>query len=650
MKSNTPTPLARATVVVVVALCAAGVGSPAPSAAQVLCPRVTSEHNADTTDLTRFRQYHRWREKEGNALAIAVWQYLCDRETGLYHMNTVNDGSDPWSEYSTVRDPLKLINVYNVGYCGIFGPVLDGIFQGIGFPQGRSFGVSGWNHCTTEVWYDGGWHYLDLDVRGTLLKPDGAVASLEEARTDRRLWTEPPCPIEPFFPKDLDKGRVFEIYRDSRIDYFYRWFQMGHTMDFRLRPGESLTRWWRPQDGRWHHQSAYNTGFVRELLEREPRGYKSNHPEFSIWTQGNGLWHYAPDLTEASCDFQRGVYSADNLAPGPAGLQLETPGVGEAVFEVFTPWIIVPQVNDLDDTEDDSRASVVALEVTRPVRVLVSRDHGASWQLAATATPAQPTVDLTPWVAGGYGYLLKLQTDGDSHQPVIRRLTLDTWVQVAPISLPRLARGQNRCCYAMGDRYGRLTQPMFVLPNAADPEDLRKYVRQLPDDYDVERRTARIRGDVVLEVAAPPGSKIAWLTPGACFNTFQNDAARNTDNRIAYAVNRPVKFQEIYRADVPTWVNHWRYQWDQDLLLDEPAQTVFVRYTGRPGVNVLRATAHLIPDRKSQTAIEITHAYRQGSQVIEHVVRMAGPGEYTVDVDGEPENLFLRMAVPSSSH
>ena len=46
--------------------------------AAVPCPRVTSEHNADTTDLGRFRQFAHWKDKTGNDLAIAIWQYLCE--------------------------------------------------------------------------------------------------------------------------------------------------------------------------------------------------------------------------------------------------------------------------------------------------------------------------------------------------------------------------------------------------------------------------------------------------------------------------------------------------------------------------------------------------------------------------------------------
>ncbi|MEE8450321.1 MAG: hypothetical protein V3R99_00350 [Thermoguttaceae bacterium] len=620
------------------------------ASAEVLCPRVTSEHNADLSDLGRFRQYHKWKDKKDQELAVAIWQYLCDRQTGLFHMNTVNDGPDPWGEYSTVRDPVKLMNVYNVGYCGIFGPTLDGVFQGVGFEDGRAFGVPGWNHCTTEVWYNGGWHYFDLDVRGALMKPDGTIASVAEAQTDRDLWVNPQRKIEPFFPKDGDKAKVFEIYRDSRIDHFYRWFQMGHVMDFRLRQGETFTRWWRPQGGRWHHLNAYNTGFVRALLEKDPIGYKSNHPEFSVWTQGNGLWQYEPNLTAASSDFRDGARSVRNLRPGSEGLTLLADGTGEAVFEVFTPWIIVPKVGNLDDESDDTEASIVTLDAAGPATVLVSLDHGKTWKQVATAGRGKTAVDLSEWVKGTYGFLLKLQTAGRADELVLRRMTIETWVQVAPISLPRLVSGENRCSYEMGDRYGKPTMPMLVAPNVADPEDLEKYVVEMPEDHDVQRKTARIRGDVILKLEAPENTTIAWFTAGACFNTYQNQGAKNTDNRIAYAVDEPTNFREIYKAAVPTWVNHWRYQWDEDVRLDEPAKVVFVKYTGKPGVNVLRATVHLKPEKTPQGAVRITHAYKVGDRLVEKVVEMQQPDDYTIDVDGEPENVFIRMAVPSRAN
>jgi len=616
--------------------------------AAVPCPRVTCEHNADVTDLSRFRQFARWKHKTGNDLAIAVWQYLCDRQTGLYHMNEVIDGPDPSKEYATVRDPLKLLNVYNVGYCGIFGPALDGIFQGIGFEQGRSFGIPKWAHSTTEVWYDNAWHYFDLDLRGALLRADGVVASLAEARTHRELWTAPLRRIEPFFPKDTDKGRVFDIYRASDIDYYYRQFQSGHTMDFVLRQGESLTRWWRPQGGRWHHIDTYHqTPWLKSLIAQDPPGYKSNHADFSVWTQGNGLWQYEPNLQAPSTDFEDGMYAVENLRSGAEGATFVADGVGRAVVEVFTPWIIVPQVGVMDDPEDDGGASVMTLEAAVPLTLELSLDGGRTWTEISKVPPGVARLDVTRQVKGTYGYLARLAGEGRAGQTALRSLRIETWVQVAPISLPRLMAGQNRCRYEAGDRYGKQTVPAFVLPNVADPEHLRKFVQEMPSRYDPSQLTSRIQGDVVLKLTSAPGTKIDWFTAGAAFTTHQGTHASRTANRIAYAVGQPQEFQEIYRSEVPEWVNHWRYQWDQDVCLPEPAETVYVRYTGAPAVNVLRATLHQIAPRPPQQAVQITHGYLIGGRPMEKTVDLTGPSDYTVIVDGEPENVFLRMTVPS---
>ena len=385
-----------------------------PAIAKVTCVRVTSEHTADTTDLQRFRQFGQWKDKTGNELALAVWKYLSDYETGLYHFNEVLDGSDPFDEYATVRDPLKILNVYNMAYCGIFGPVLDGIFQGVGFEQGRAFGLERWNHCATEVWYDGGWHYLDVDVRGVLLGSDGTVASLQQAQQDRNLWVAPAKPIEPFFPKDEDKAKLFDIYHDSHVDYYYRWFQGSHTMDFYLRQGESFTRWWTPQGGRWHHLPRYSqTKWVRELIATPPVGMKPNHRDFTRWNHGNGLFHYAPRLSGDSTDFRDGAYAVRNLAPGEGGLHLINAGDAEVVFEVFTPYIIVAKINDLDDPNDDAEASVVTVDAAVPLDLAVSLDHGLTWQQAGKVQSGRNAVDLTRLVRGTYGYLLRLSAAGE---------------------------------------------------------------------------------------------------------------------------------------------------------------------------------------------------------------------------------------------
>ncbi len=619
------------------------------SAAKVTCVRLTSEHTADTTDLQRFRQFHEWHDKTGNDLALAVWKYLCGYETGLYHFNEILEGPDTFDEYATVRDPLKILNVYNMAYCGIFGPVMDGIFQGIGFEQGRSFGVEAWNHCATEVWYDDSWHYFDLDVRGVLADANGTVVSLDEARRNRALWINPPVRIEPFFPKDEDKNKVFEIYRDSRIHYQYRWFEGGHSMDFYLRQGESFTRWWTPQGGRWHHLPRYtDTKWVRGLIETDPVGMKPNHRNFTKWNHGNGLLHYAPNLSQASTDFADGIYAVENLTPGSDGLHLIKSGRGEVIFEVFTPYIIVAKVNKLEDMNDDAEASVVKIKTGLPVNIEISFDHGITWQTGGQSEAGdESTVDLTRLVNGTYGYLVKLAASGPAGAAAIKSLAIDTWVQIAPISLPRLKKGRNRLQYETGDRYGLATTAMLVTPNTAAPDDLKKYLVTMPQDYDPQRATCRIRGDVILRLAAPAGKKIAWFNAGATFRTHQGRQATDTDNRIAYSVGRPDNFKEIYKSSVPTWVNHWRYNWDTDVVLGEPADEVFVKYTGNPGLNTICACLHLVSEQSQQSGVRIVHGYRIGGQLHSETRYMSEPGLYVVDCDSEPENVFVEISVPS---
>ncbi len=119
-----------------------------------------------------------------------------------------------------------------------------------------------------------------------------------------------------------------------------------------------------------------------------------------------------------------------------------------------------------------------------------------------------------------------------------------------------------------------------------------------------------------------------------------------TDNRISYSVDRSGEFEEIHRSNVPTWVNHWRYNWDGDVVLPEPAETVYVRYTANTGLNTIRACLHLVSEVPSYDRLRIVHVYRLGGEVVEKERLVVAPADYRLDCQSEPENVYLKIEAP----
>jgi hypothetical protein len=135
-----------------------------------------------------------------------------------------------------------------------------------------------------------------------------------------------------------------------------------------------------------------------------------------------------------------------------------------------------------------------------------------------------------------------------------------------------------------GDHYGLPTRVTEIRTNGSQRDDFFKHLHAPPADFDPQRKTARAKGPFVVEVEAPPRSKIAWFSAGGNFATHQGDAARQTRNEMAYALEKPADFRVFYEADVPDDQAHWHYNADREVKLDVPARTVFIRYVGDPGV------------------------------------------------------------------
>jgi hypothetical protein len=610
-----------------------------PANAHEHAPRVLSPHNADTYSLKTFGLFARWRDLAGDAKVYELFKYLADARTGLYPLGVPAwEGREELSEFGAVRDPIKMLNVYPIGHCGTLGPTMAGIIEGLGIGAARTLVLPGFHHVVAEARYGEKWHYLDLDLRAVFRRADGTLASLEEARRDAFLWKGPSGPL--FFPLD-SLAAVRDAYIQTAIEPRHGVASGGHTMDYILRRGETFTRWWKPQGGRWNHHPSYGVRpFPRDIIEAEPRGPKCKHASFTVHTHGNGRFVYRPDLAAGSADFADGARDRLNVRPGPSGLELETPGEGHATFEFRTPYVIVPLVGDLDHLEDDREASVVRVEGTG-VRLATSLDNGLTW----TDVDAEgDAADLTRHVAGTYGYLLRVALRGQG--AVLKALEVTTWVQVHPASLPSLRKGTNHMRYVNGDHHGLPTH-VLEIRDGEDRESLWKHLVEPPLDFDPQRKTRRIVGPFVVRVPAPPGCRIAWFSAGASFVTHQGDEAPATRNSMAYAADRPAEYRVLYEAKVPAGNAHWHYNADVEAQLDEPAKVLFLRYVGDPGVNRIRIYAHCLRETPcASSPVQITHGWREEGNLRTHSVRLEGAGIYDVVADGEPEDEFIEIAVP----
>ena len=79
--------------------------------ADATSPWVTSEHVADTSSMEAFAEHAEWKNLAGQPRALAIWKYLTDNETGVYHFNPAREGPDRRDmQLHVVRDPVKMLN------------------------------------------------------------------------------------------------------------------------------------------------------------------------------------------------------------------------------------------------------------------------------------------------------------------------------------------------------------------------------------------------------------------------------------------------------------------------------------------------------------------------------------------------------------
>ncbi|PYT30342.1 MAG: hypothetical protein DMG57_08840 [Acidobacteria bacterium] len=631
--------------------------------AQVYSPRVLVKDQIDSSDLSGlvrgiYAQAHASTPREK---AEAVWRFfLTDGrfvKPGFWYHIAGWAYEEPQGE---VLDPVKLLNSYGFGLCYHIAPLLEATWKAGGFEDARVWFLTG--HTVAEVFYDGAYHYFDSDMMGYNAIGTGdprrlPVASVHQIEQNGQIILSKltgPRDVDrksveyPWYPADVREAAIdglaelFTTTDDNRLFPFTRYSE-GHSMEFTLRPGERMIRYFRPEEAALFYLPYKNTDKGWEEFPQEIDQYQIRTKDGPRCQKDGRYWstgriEYTPLLSDPHAYYSKAA--------------------GEAVFEVLSPYVMI-----------DGKFSV-ELDREGSVAFETSTDGGKSWTTAGQITgkhlTASPHVDshsahgVLTSISGHYGYLLKVLTPDGAQ---INRLNITARFQVNPRTLPALAAGSNELVYSAGAAEQWRSVPVAPerIRSASAPSTRRQQFAQRADNirYVAEQSQGFLAavdtnpGYLVFEIGTRNGAPISGFDAGGRFLDIRNGEA---PDKLTAEVRRTA-----YRSEVPpehrkAWLEWalnpegpytvlWHYdpdlKWKDRAPIDRTlrwpevfrqvrslprgTRQAYVRYRLEGiALDSLRL-AVISPQEIKSPIVEVTHLWHEGAQARSHVERISEP-------------------------
>lgn len=427
------------------------------SFAQVYSPDLTKVGQADTTSLKTLAQdiYKHYNAHTDREKAEAIWRfYLTDGrfvKPGMFYHIAGWAYEEPVGQ---VLDPMKLLNSYGFGLCYQDNPLLAATWQAGGFKHVRVWFLTG--HTVAEVFYDGAYHYFDSDMMGYNPIGNGPlkqrdVASVYQLEHNPKIilsnvtspTTSNPKTVDyPWYPADVRAGAMdglADLFTTTNDNYLYAYNRVphGHTMDFVLRPGEKMIRYFAP--------TPANLSYVPHAFDGKD-------------------WEVSPDIAHWNMKTTNGPRSEKDHRMWATGeIEYRPAGTGDAAilkhgsdttytFSMPSPYVII-----------DANFSVQASLPSASDKLVAetSVDGGRTWRQSAELSgpfngpwnvkPARVAGESGQFsaVSGSYGYLARFSLQGKK-KPSVQNFALTTVFQLNPRTLPTLTPGENVMEYKSG--------------------------------------------------------------------------------------------------------------------------------------------------------------------------------------------------------
>ncbi len=623
-------------------------------------PWIVSEHVPDFSTLDSLVADRRFAGKSGEELAIALWQVMVDAELGIFHYCPAQEmlwGKD-------VYDPLKVFNVYGFTICHCHANVLAMLCRAAGFDS-RIANITG--HEGTEVFYDGRWHYFDADIQMFhRLRPprDDVIASRQDTYEDPSLVSDQPNPSFPYHIPDRLPERFARLY-ESEPEYPDVMEEKIHSMDFRLRPGEEMTRYFHHR-GRWVVFPTYPAAFTRWRAETGPEG-----PTERFWPRrqwGNGFFRYAPDLTDGSRDAEIGADSLDGLTPSPAGLAAGSSG-GAAVFAFESPYVYCGMPDPMRRLPPvDGAVLQAAFDLPEGASASIEAASERStrwkplWVSGGRSGRVECKVDFTELADARYRLRLRFALLGEA--ATLRSFETRLWFMVSPHSLPALtAAGENRMSLHCRDRFGLATRPIMIETRTDEPDWSEKTFATANLRHDPESWQRLIPEDasrpwqVVYELAAPEGGTMAWVSAYAIIEGRKpGEPGDGQTVRIEIADAPDGPWTTIRERPILEHKLGWHFGVFGEGRFGGGSQRGYVRFSARKGANGFRILGHYAdPGAEPGAApLEVEHAWYEvhedvGRRLHTHRETITTESaEYVVRCERQPHDESITLRVPST--
>lgn len=641
--------------------------------AQVYSPKIMTPDQVDTTNLKTlardiYRNAHAVTDREK---AQAIWRfYLTDGrfvKPGIFYHIPGWAYEEPLGE---VLDPIKLVNSYGFGLCYQIAPLLQATWEAGGFEHTRVWFLTG--HTVAEVFYDGQYHYYDSDMMGYTTVGDDPfttshVASVEELESDRNILlgklatakqVKAGAVDSPWYNADVRAGAIgdlADLFSSTENNYVYAYtrYPQGHSMDFVLRPGERMIRYYSQANSNLRYLPYTTDGqhwqeFAKDydaslLVKNGPRSEKDPRR----WS--TGLIEYHPLLRSSS----------DKTS--------ET----QIVYSMPSPYVIF-----------GARFSMFAslLSAEQSLVVETSTDAGHTWTLASTlhgpfsgtwetkpATVDQSAHGTLNAITGTYGYLVRLTLRGTganlSHS--IKDLLLTTSFEFNPRTLPVIAPGTNVLNYESANVI-RTELPIHAndATSLASSTQNLEYISEKGQGYLVN--TPGAYGQIIFALLPAPAGELSGFDAGGRFLDLRNGLAPDKlTAEVRHVAPWPSDQSAPQTASIAwsrnpngPWIKLWSYdpnvQWpdgnpvsqtlrwpevDRSVrnLVNGPSK-VYVRYRFQNLAMDAIRLATIEPTVARQSPLTITHIWTQDGKTAEHTEIFHGDLKKTYRFDLPPDS------------